>query len=83
MPKAIVMHETGGPDCLRWEDVAVGDPGPGEVRIRQTAVGLNYIDVYVRTGAYPLLQLPGTLRHPCRCLALCFNPGLQGFMTGL
>ncbi|NNG03055.1 MAG: quinone oxidoreductase, partial [Inquilinus sp.] len=60
MPKAIVMHETGGPDCLLWEEVSVGDPGPGQVRLRQSTVGLNYIDVYVRTGAYPLLQLPGT-----------------------
>ena len=60
MPKAIVMRETGGPECLLWDDVEIGDPGPGEARIRQTAVGLNYIDVYVRTGAYPLLQLPGT-----------------------
>ena len=60
MPKAIVMQETGGPECLLWGDIEVGDPGPGEARVRQTAVGLNYIDVYVRTGAYPLLQLPGT-----------------------
>ncbi len=60
MPKAIVMQQTGGPECLLWQDVEVGEPGPGEARIRQTAVGLNYIDVYVRTGAYPLLKLPGT-----------------------
>ena len=60
MAKAIVMQQTGGPECLLWQDVEIGDPGPGEARIRQTAVGLNYIDVYVRTGAYPLLQLPGT-----------------------
>jgi len=51
---AIRFHETGGPDKLRWEEVEVGDPGPGEVLLRQTAVGLNYIDTYHRTGLYPL-----------------------------
>ncbi len=60
MPKAIMIHRTGGPDCMIWESVDVGDPAPGEARIRHTAVGVNYIDVYVRSGAYPLLQTPGT-----------------------
>lgn len=54
MVKAIRIHETGGTDVLRWEDVEVGDPGPGQVRLRQTAVGLNFIDTYFRTGLYPL-----------------------------
>ncbi|MDB5806577.1 MAG: Alcohol dehydrogenase zinc-binding domain protein [Betaproteobacteria bacterium] len=53
MPKAIRIHKNGGPEVLNWEDVAVGDPGPGEVRIKQHAVGLNFIDVYFRTGLYP------------------------------
>ena len=48
--KAIRVHETGGPEVLRWEDVTVGEPGPGEARVRHTAVGLNYVDVYYRTG---------------------------------
>lgn len=65
MSKAIRMYETGGPDVLRWEDVEVGKPGPGEVLLEQSAVGLNYIDVYHRTGLYPLPQLPAT-------------PGLEG-----
>jgi NADPH:quinone reductase-like Zn-dependent oxidoreductase len=52
MPKAIRIHENGGPDVMKWEDVTVGDPGPNEARIRQHAVGLNYIDVYFRTGLY-------------------------------
>ena len=82
MPKAIVMHETGGPDCLRWEDVAVGDPGPGEVRIRQTAVGLNYIDVYVRTGAYPLLQLPGTPGMEAAGVVEAAGAGVTRFKPG-
>jgi NADPH2:quinone reductase len=53
MPHAIRFHKTGGPEVLVWEDIHVGHPGPGEVRLRQTAVGLNYIDVYHRMGLYP------------------------------
>jgi len=61
MPYAIRVHETGGPDALRWEEVTVGKPGKGEVLIRHTAIGLNYIDVYFRTGLYkaPLPLIPG------------------------
>jgi NADPH2:quinone reductase len=58
MTHAIRIHETGGPETLTWEEVEVGQPGPGEVRLEQTAVGLNFIDVYHRTGLYPLPGLP-------------------------
>ncbi|MER2530748.1 MAG: quinone oxidoreductase [Candidatus Competibacter sp.] len=61
MSKAIRIHEYGGPEVLRWEDVEVGAPGPGQLRVRHAAVGLNYIDVYHRTGLYPLPSLPWTL----------------------
>ncbi len=61
MPKAIRIHQYGGPEALRWEEVEVGDPGPGQLRVRHGAVGLNYIDVYHRTGLYPLPALPWTL----------------------
>ncbi len=61
MTHAIRIHETGGPEVMRWESIEVGEPGPGEVRLRQTAVGLNFIDVYFRTGLYPLPSLPGGL----------------------
>ena len=54
MPKAIRFHKTGGPDVLVWEDVEVGDPGPGQIRIRQHAVGLNFVDVYQRSGLYQM-----------------------------
>ena len=60
MTHAIRIHEAGRPEALRWEEVEVGDPGPGQVRLTQTAVGLNYIDVYHRTGLYPL-ELPTAL----------------------
>jgi len=54
MPKAIRIQKAGGPEVLQWEDVSVGDPGPGEARVRHHAVGLNYTDVYHRMGLYPL-----------------------------
>ena len=52
MTKAIRVHQPGGPEQMRWEEVEVGEPGPGQVRLRQTAIGLNFIDVYHRTGLY-------------------------------
>ncbi|MFJ3961040.1 quinone oxidoreductase family protein [Streptomyces sp. NPDC090036] len=57
MAHAVRFYETGGPDVLNWEKVTVGDPGPGEVRIRHVAVGLNFADTYFRTGLYPV-RLP-------------------------
>jgi NADPH2:quinone reductase len=53
MAKAIRMTRTGGPEVLEYVDVEVGEPGPGEARVRQHAIGLNFIDVYFRTGLYP------------------------------
>jgi NADPH2:quinone reductase len=64
MPHAIKVHETGGPEVLKWEEVEVGEPGTGQVRLRQEAAGLNFIDVYHRTGLYPQ-PLP-------------FTPGVEG-----
>lgn len=53
MPHAIRIHRPGGPEVLSWDEVEVGDPGPRQVKIRQAAAGLNFIDVYYRTGLYP------------------------------
>lgn len=53
MPHAIQIRQTGGPEVLKWASIEVGEPGPGQVRMRQAAAGLNYIDVYHRTGYYP------------------------------
>lgn len=64
MAGAIRVHEAGGADALRYEEVEVGAPGAGQVRLRQTAIGLNYIDVYFRTGLYPAPSTP-------------FTPGLE------
>ena len=54
MAKAVRFYETGGPEVLRYEEVEVGDPGPGQVRLRHVAVGLNYADTYFRNGTYPI-----------------------------
>jgi NADPH2:quinone reductase len=59
MSKAIRIHQNGGPEVLQWEDVTLAAPAAGEVHLRHAAVGLNYIDVYHRTGLYPL-ELPAT-----------------------
>ena len=64
MPHAIRIHQTGGPQVLQWEEVEVGEPGPGQIRLRQEAAGINFIDVYHRTGLYPQ-PLP-------------FTPGVEG-----
>ena len=61
MTHAIRIHQPGGPEALSWDEVSVGQPGPGEVRLEQTAVGLNYIDVYHRSGLYPLPQMPAVI----------------------
>ena len=60
MSHAIRFHQTGGPEVLCWEEVAVGDPAPGEARVRHEAIGLNFIDTYHRGGLYPL-PLPSGL----------------------
>lgn len=61
MSRAITIHAYGGPDVLKFETAGVGRPGPGQVRIAQKAIGINYIDVYQRTGLYKLPQLPAVL----------------------
>ena len=60
MPHAMRIHEHGGPEKMQWEEIQVGDPGPGQVRVRNTAIGLNFIDTYQRSGLYSM-QLPFTL----------------------
>ena len=54
MTHAIRFHQTGGPEVLKWEEVSVGEPGPGEARVHLKAIGLNYIDTYHRSGLYSL-----------------------------
>jgi NADPH2:quinone reductase len=81
MPRAIVVHQPGGPEQLVWEDVEVGDPGPGQVRLRQNAVGLNFIDVYHRTGLYPQ-SLPFTPGVEGAGVVEQIGPGVEGLAEG-
>jgi NADPH2:quinone reductase len=79
--RAIRIHETGGPEVLRLEDVAVADPGPGEIRLRHTAIGLNFIDTYHRSGLYPV-PLPATLGLEAAGVVEAVGPDVTGFREG-
>ena len=81
MPKAIRYDQPGGPDVMKWVDVEVGAPKAGEVRIRQHAVGLNYIDVYFRTGLYPQ-PLPGGLGMEAAGEVTAVGDGVTAFKAG-
>lgn len=81
MAKAIRMFETGGPEVLRWEDVETPKPGPGEVLIEQKAIGLNFIDIYVRSGLYPV-KLPYTPGGEGAGVVLETGEGVEGFRPG-
>jgi NADPH2:quinone reductase len=81
MPHAIRLYQTGGPENLRWEEVQVGDPGPGEVRVRTTAVGLNFIDTYHRSGLYPV-PLPSTLGVEGAGVVDAVGPNVKEFKKG-
>ena len=81
MAHAIRITEFGGTDKLRWEEVAVGEPGPGQVRVRNTAVGLNFIDTYHRTGLYPN-PLPLTLGMEGAGVVEKVGPKVKDFKVG-
>ncbi len=81
--KAIRVHQTGGPEVLRWEDVTVGEPGPGEARIRHTAVGLNYVDVYYRTGLYKAPALPFTPGSEAAGIVEAVGAGVSDLKPGM
>ena len=78
MPRAIQIAATGGPEQLQLADVNVGEPGPGDIRIRHHACGLNYIDVYHRTGLYPL-QLPHGIGMEGAGVVEAVGPGVTGW----
>ncbi|HEY4645453.1 MAG TPA: quinone oxidoreductase, partial [Steroidobacteraceae bacterium] len=81
MPKAIRIYEHGGPEVMRWEEVDPGVPGPGEVLVRHTAVGLNFIDVYDRTGLYPT-ALPSGLGREAAGVVAALGRRARGFRVG-
>jgi NADPH2:quinone reductase len=81
MTHAIRFHKTGGPEVLVWEEVSVGKPGPGEARIRHTAVGLNFVDIYNRSGLYPA-QLPSGLGSEAAGIVEEVGPGVTDLKPG-
>ncbi|MFO7645258.1 MAG: quinone oxidoreductase [Desulfosarcina sp.] len=82
MSKAVIIHATGDPTVLKWEDYDPGLPGPGAVRLRQEAVGLNFIDVYHRTGLYPLPELPAVLGLEGAGVVEAVGADVSGFKPG-
>jgi NADPH2:quinone reductase len=81
MARAVRFHETGGPEVLKVESVAVGEPGPGEARVRHTHVAVNFIDTYFRTGRYPL-QLPNGLGSDAVGVVEAVGPGVEDIRPG-
>ena len=81
MTRAIRFHAVGGPEVLRYEEVAVGEPGAGEARVRQTAIGVNYIDTYHRTGAYKL-PLPSGIGLEAAGVVDAVGPGVDWVRPG-
>ncbi len=82
MSKAIRIHAQGGPGVLSYEEVAVDAPGPGEIRVRQTAVGLNYIDTYHRSGLYPLPNLPSGIGLEAAGVVEAVGDGVANLKVG-
>ena len=81
MPNAIRIHETGGPDAMRWEAIDLSNPGPGEVRVRHTAIGLNFIDTYHRSGLYSI-ELPAILGQEAAGVVETLGPDVSGWSEG-
>lgn len=81
MSHVIRIHQNGGPEQMQWEEVTVGDPGPGEVRVRNTAVGLNFIDTYHRSGLYPM-PLPLVLGSEGAGVVEAVGPKVKEFKVG-
>jgi NADPH:quinone reductase len=81
MVAAVRVHQTGGPEVLKYEDVPVKEPGQGEIKIKQTAIGLNYIDTYFRSGLYPA-QLPFVAGNEGAGVVTAVGPGVKGIKKG-
>src|SRR5689334_1121439 len=81
MSHAIRIHSTGGPEVLKYEEVPVGAPGPGEARVRHTAIGVNYIDTYHRGGLYPL-TLPSGIGNEAAGVVEAVGPGVDWVKPG-
>ncbi|GMH08770.1 hypothetical protein Nepgr_010610 [Nepenthes gracilis] len=82
MVKAIRVHELGGPEVLKWEDVEIGEPKEGEIRVKNKAIGLNFIDVYFRKGVYPVSTIPFTPGVEAVGEVIAVGGGLTGRKVG-
>lgn len=82
MPKAVRIHEYGGPEVLRYEDVDVGEPGIGEVLLSHTAIGLNYADIHTRNGRYPLPHFPHVIGGEGCGVVEALGPGVTDVTVG-
>lgn len=81
MAKAVRYHKQGGPEVLQLDEVQVGDPGPGQVRVRHAAMGVNFLDTYQRSGLYPM-QLPGTAGNEAAGVVEAVGPGVTELKAG-
>jgi len=81
MAKAVRYHKQGGPEVLQLDDIQVGDPGQGQVRIRHTAIGVNFVDTYQRSGLYPM-QLPAVAGNEGAGVIDAVGPGVKGLKKG-
>ncbi len=81
MPKAVRYHKQGGPEVLQFEDVPVGEPGQGQVRVRHTAIGVNFVDTYQRSGLYPM-QLPQVAGNEGAGVVDAVGPGVTDLKKG-
>ena len=81
MSRVVTFHETGGPEVLRVENTEVGAPGPGQVRVRHAAVGLNFADTYFRSGLYPV-PLPSGLGNEASGWVDAVGPGVTSLAVG-
>src|SRR5258707_15194987 len=81
MSKSILIHQTGGPEKMQLADVEVGSPGAGEVKIRHTAIGLNFIDIYTRTGLYST-PLPNAVGREGAGVVIEVGPKVKGLRKG-
>lgn len=82
MVHAIRIHQYGGPEVLKWEEINVGDPAAGELKVRHLAVGVNYIDTYHRTGLYPVAELPAVIGMEGCAEVIAVGEGVGEFQPG-
>ncbi|CAH9069579.1 unnamed protein product [Cuscuta europaea] len=82
MVKAVRVHETGNPEVLKWEDVEVGEPKEGEIKVKNQAIGLNFIDVQFRRGSYKAVSFPFTPGMEAAGVVTAVGPGLTGRKVG-